>query len=193
MSNITKLVNPKSKNYYKLKEFVMSNKLGWVYNEYSVSDGGDFKGQKFYSHTVIERPFSWTRIEGDEFNFTDEETSQYDLVPNILSPIYRTHILPFLYELMGSNSSTGKCEIRSILRINFNSVHSDFGKGKSHTDHPFPHKNMLVYFTNTGGDTIVGDEHYTPEEDDIIVFDSQLHNSEPPKSGRRVVMVMTFI
>ena len=119
MSNITKLVNPKSKNYYKLKEFVMSNKIRWLYNEYSVPDGGDFQGQKFYSHPVIERPFSWTCIEGDEFNFTDEESFQYDLVPKILSPVYRTHILPFLYELMGSNSSTDKCEIRSILRINF--------------------------------------------------------------------------
>ena len=53
------------------------------------------------------------------------------------------------------------------------------------------------YLTNTGGDTIVFDEdgkkhHFTPVEDDIVVFEG-LHCMVPPKKGRRVVIVVTYL
>ena len=56
---------------------------------------------------------------------------------------------------------------------------------------------MLIYLTNTGGDTIVFDEggkkhHFTPVEDDIVVFEG-LHCMVPPKKGRRVVIVVTYL
>jgi hypothetical protein len=88
--------------------------------------------------------------------------------------------------------------IRCILRCNFNSVHSDEqGLSIPHQDHDsrvIPHKNILVYFTSAGGKTFVGNEFHSPEEDDIICFDSSSsHYMSPPKSKRRVVMVLTYI
>jgi len=86
-----------------------------------------------------------------------------------------------------------------VYRINANAVHPVESNILTvpHNDHEFPHKNMLIYLTNTGGDTIVFDEggkkhHFTPVEDDIVVFEG-LHCMVPPKSGRRVVLVATYL
>ena len=61
-----------------------------------------------------------------------------------------------------------------------------------HTDHDFPHKNMLIYLTDAGGSTFVEGEEFAPEEDDVIIFQGE-HWHELPKQKRRVVLVMTYI
>ena len=62
-----------------------------------------------------------------------------------------------------------------------------------HYDHEFPHKNLLIYFSDTnGGYTMVDDERYDGEENDVIIFDG-LHYNKPPSKGRRIVLITTFI
>ena len=87
-----------------------------------------------------------------------------------------------------------------IYRINANSVFPQPTGGiltQPHIDHQFPHKNMLIYLTDSGGDTICFDNdgkkhHYTPAEDDIVEFQG-LHCMQPPKDKRRVVIVVTYL
>ena len=68
--------------------------------------------------------------------------------------------------------------------------------GYPHTDHEYPHYNLLLYFTDAGGDTFRMErdykyENYTPKEDDCIIFDG-VHFHETPKEKRRVVFVCTY-
>ena len=200
MSKITKLVNPKTDFYYRLKEYVLSDEFVWFYFNESVSldddstDNTKFINIPVYSHSIIGRSMIYDR----DYPKTTINRNGF-LVPVVLNhKILEQYVNPFLYDLLCANYGKDECYVRSILRLNFNATHSDLsGIGITHFDHPpdiLPHKNMLVYFTDAGGDTIVGDEHHTPEEDDIIVFDSEImHCQESPKNKRRVVMVMTFI
>ena len=56
---------------------------------------------------------------------------------------------------------------------------------------------MLFYFTENGGKTVIqeesGDVEYTPVEDTAIVFGGHKHYHWYPDTGKRVVMVVTFI
>ena len=81
-----------------------------------------------------------------------------------------------------------------MVRFSENSTHPEqkYIKTSLHTDHDFPHKNMLIYLTDAGGNTFVEDEKFAPEEDDVIIFEG-LHWHQLPKHKRRVVLVMTYI
>ena len=61
-----------------------------------------------------------------------------------------------------------------------------------HVDHDFPHKNLLIYLTDAGGKTIVGNESHDPKEDDIIMFPGLMHCIETSHTKDRVVLVVTF-
>ena len=88
-------------------------------------------------------------------------------------------------------------EISCLYRANANLLPppSSFLKSKrtmEHVDHNFPHKNLLIYLTNAGGRTIVGNEAHDPKEDDIVMFPGFMHCVETSHTKNRVVLVATF-
>jgi hypothetical protein len=215
MSLIKQLINPKTENYYALKNFVLNGNIQWEWTPNSIGEPEDEEDLEelkyyfeksnipwkdrskcldvpFYSHCVVDRMTTYDlKCPEREFEIGD------DLVPIITSESY-TLVRNFLYDLVMANRGNIDSYIRCILRCNFNSVHSDEqGVSIPHQDHDsrvIPHKNILVYFTSAGGKTFVGNEFHSPEEDDIICFDSSSsHYMSPPKSKRRVVMVLTYI
>lgn len=208
MTIIKTLVNPKTENYYKLKEYVLGNEIEWKWYDHSIPDVyahvdrlseceilpdqlNNYLNSGFYSYGVITRMSTYDK---DNPDLDDDDP----LLPIIASSAYRDFVNPFLCDLIRSNAGKDESYIRCILRCNFNAVHSDQqGFTIPHEDHDstvIPHKNMLVYFTDSGGSTIVGTEQHSPAEDDIIVFNSsKLHYMQMPKSKRRVIMVLTFI
>ena len=54
-------------------------------------------------------------------------------------------------------------------------------------------ENLLIYLTNAGGKTVVGDEYHDPREDDVITFGGDEHYHYTPEKERRIVIVATFI
>ena len=50
---------------------------------------------------------------------------------------------------------------------------------------------MLVYLTNTDGETFVEDEVHLPKEDDIIIFTGN-HFMKRPSKDRRIVLISTI-
>ena len=85
-------------------------------------------------------------------------------------------------------------DIDMIYRMCANCVHPTEKNipGPEHTDHHFPHKNLIVYLTNfKGGATCCGGKTYNGKEDDIITFEGT-HNFYPPVDNRRVVLVATY-
>ena len=178
----TKLETPDTPEYSDFKKLVLSANFGWSYNSMATGyskyvAGNGYSDLAFYSHSFLHGPSPSHGL------YSKVNSEHIDLVEVLLDQIF----------------SLNNLKVETVYRINANAVHPVESNILTvpHNDHEFPHKNMLVYLTNTGGDTIVFDEggkkhHFTPVEDDIVVFEG-LHCMVPPKSGRRVVLVATYL
>ena len=161
------LENPITPNYLQLKDIVLSPSFLW---SYTLSTK-----MPFYSHTFLERP--------ENGKFSNPQSELLGLNLKVLDEIIR-------YNNLGS--SFDRC---FFLRSNANAVHADTGEqfSESHIDHRFPHFNLLVYLTNEGdgGETIVEDEKFHPQANNIILFKGK-HHMKRPCVGRRVVLISTL-
>ncbi|NBW57532.1 hypothetical protein EBR43_07085 [bacterium] len=173
---IKQLINPKTQSYLEFKNFVLSLSFSWYWNsligdQHLNVDGYHNIGH--YGHVFLERP---EQVK----NRIPRQTSEYlNDVSNII------------LEILESNN----IEVNSFLRISANCVHSSdqILNSTPHVDHEFDHKNILLYLTNVGGSTVVKDEIFTPNEDDIILFGGETHYMQTPQKDRRVVLVATFV
>ena len=157
------LSNPCSIGYTHVKDVFLSSNLLWNYYDSEV-------GVPYYGHILLNRP----------------ELNRY-------SSVFSEHLDPVVCavdEILKHNNFTNNY---FYLRSAVNCTISD-GTNKQtakHVDHDFPHKNILLYLTDTGGRTFVEDTYYDPKEDDVIIF-SGSHWNELPQTGRRVVIVNTI-
>lgn len=172
--------NPKSTLYYDLKELTLSDNFPWFYNPKATPEDTDveeYQDLPFYSHTFLSRP-KWNSLGNTYY-------------PQEQSVLMRQYY-PLLEEIIVAND----LEVNALLRFNANCVHPTRDQRLTipHNDHPFPHKNLLIYLTSSGGETMLVDKQlvHEPKEDDIIVFEG-LHCMRPPKLDRRIVLVATFI
>ena len=159
------LENPKTNNYYQLKKFVLSNEFPWRHNESC--------NMPFYSHVFLQRP---------EINGYSEPHSKWT-----------NQNLMVMAEIIDYNSLYKDIPY-FFLRSNANATHPDSGRQYSdrHVDHPnTPHSNLIVYLTDTDGDTIIGDNRHSPKEDDIVLFTGE-HCMQRPSKGRRVILISTI-
>jgi len=207
-----KLINPKTDNYYKLKQYVLGGGISWFYAMYSTPPNeksvnvirqyrngklleyidDEYENAPYFSHVVVQRPQEVNYMNENECTFLGVDDK---FTPTVRSKSYELYVEPFIKDLIISNYKSKLFQFRMPLRISLN-LTFPWGDKPSipHVDHNFPHNNMIIYFTDTGGDTIIGGDNFTPKEDDIIVFNSDwFHCNMAPKSGRRVVMVTTFI
>ena len=163
---ITQLKNPQSNMYCDFKRAVKGGDFNWNY----ISPSYEGATPGMLSHTFIKRPgdIKYPVCEGVGVNFA------HDVVTEILE----------------SNDIILNC----IYRININMVFPQAGKQQTpvHTDHPFPHHNMIVYFSN-GGKTIIENDEHDPKEDDVIIFPGVPHCHELPKDDMRIVLVATYL
>ena len=164
---ITKLENPLSDSYYALKELVKSDTFPWYKNK------ADATTPDFFSHKLLSRPG------GGEPHLFPTAASEY---------------LRGFAELLYSVWDNNDIKVNCIYRMNINLVLPSNTDTHSppHVDHKFPHKNLIMYLTDAGGDTVVNDEVYSPNEDDVITF-TGLHYHHFPKKDARIVFVATYI
>ena len=158
------LENPLTSNYLELKAFVLSSEFPWLYS-YSTK-------MPFYSHVFLDRP--------ENAKFSNPQSEFLGLNLKVLDEIIQHNNLFDRY---------------FFLRSNANCVHADSGEqfSEPHIDHRFPHFNLLVYLTNEGdgGETIVEDEKFHPQANNIILFKGK-HHMKRPCVGRRVVLISTI-
>lgn len=159
----TKLLNPKTDTYRALKDIVLSDSFQWFYTENKDKFG-------FYSHVFLERP-------------------GIKLYPRVMSE-HSDLFECVLREIFEVNNIKAQC----IYRMNANAVHSQRNilTNVFHHDHEFDHKNILLYLTSAGGDTLTPASAYRPMEDDVVTF-SGLHCHQTPVEGRRIVLVATYL
>lgn len=188
MCNIKKLFNPRTDSYFKFKQKVLSSKFPWFFSERSdredvcILRGSKYEHTSFYSHSLLSRPQCLDMSFGKKYS---QITSEY---------------FEFAHSVMMEILVYNEIKVNSFLRMNLNSVHPKKNAKTTppHLDHEtILHKNVIIYFTNSGGETIHIDENkkqevFSPEEDDVIVF-SGLHCHNIPLKNRRIVMVGTYI
>jgi len=179
---IEQLINPKTNNFHQLKELVLSFNFAWHWNSVSVFDPiddpiGDSKYENFgyYSHCFLGSPGGYPGKPLHSIPSSSFLSLAHDVTLEIL---HHNNVQP-----------------QVIYRLHANCVHPTKTNkpGFPHTDHSFPHKNLIVYLTDTyGGDTIVEEKTFSGKEDEVILFSGE-HYHYPPVEERRIVLVSTFL
>ena len=175
------LKNPKTEDYNKLKELILGGDFPWFRLESTIVSP-DFKCDEghedfpFLSHRALTRP------DGQPPCLYSQVTSQY---------------VDYMQQVFLEIAKSNDINPQVIYRINVNATYPTKNNLPSplHIDHYFPHKNMIIYLTDThGGCTIVDGKEYNSKEDDVIIFNGDLmHCAKPPSKDIRVVMVVTFL
>ena len=171
------LHNPKSEEYLRFKEFILSDDMRWGYNSYTTnSEKEGHTNVGVYVHGMLIAP---------------ENTPHK--VPSVSDKAMFDTASKLCYDTLLENG----IEVKTFLRLCVNCVHpySEVVKTVPHRDHQGikEHNNLLIYLTNAGGKTVVGDEYHDPQEDDIITFGGDEHYHYTPEKERRIVIVGTFI
>ena len=163
---ITNLENPLSDSYYALKELVQTDNFPWFRLK------GNQHSPDYFSHKLFTRPVG----------------VEEHLFPTIASE-YLKSFADLLYSVFDLNAIEVKCIYRMSVNLVMPSTDSH---SPLHVDHSFPHRNIIMYLTDAGGDTVVNDEVYSPKEDDIIMFEGKHYHHFPMKDAR-IVFVATYL
>jgi hypothetical protein len=103
-------------------------------------------------------------------------------------------------DILNTFCSKNNIEYKNIHRCAINiTINSGLEKCPIHTDHIFPHKQLLIYLNESDGDTVIlkSDEVEVvsvckPEIYKGIVFDRLPHYHYFPTKGIRAVAIITF-
>ena len=174
---ITQLKNPLTNTYNEFKSAVTSTGFPWGYYPTRVLREGLWYSTKdanpeMFSHTFLKRP--------------DEKVK----FPLLQSQDYIGLVHTVVNEILEYNDIILIC----FYSFNLNMIFPQAGTQRTplHVDHPFPHDNMIIYFSNEGKTLTENDEH-DPEEDDVIIFPGVPHCHELPKTEKRLVLVATYL
>jgi hypothetical protein len=96
----------------------------------------------------------------------------------------------------------GEVKVIGVQRIQFNMLipqpytekQLELGIHRDWQNEAEGFKSAIYYLNNSDGDTVVGDEHFTPRENTAILFDSYTnHRATPPtNTKRRIVLNIVF-
>ena len=175
MKHIKVLKNPKTEKYTLLKNSVCSRTFPWFWDDTTTAQHHEkYDNFGFYFHGIHIRPSPGSYYCKENSNLT-----------SIASEV--------IEEILTFNN----INLNIIYRISVNCVHSTERNDYSvpHKDHDhLDHKNLLIYYTDcNGGDTKVKEDTYLGKEDDVITWDSQIHQYRPPSKNRRIVLVATYL
>ena len=176
------LKNPRTKEYKELKKFILSNEFAWYWQN-TATDGttpferlyptlkGEHENFGLLFHQFIARANERTR-------YPHLSSSHFDAVQQVVLQILD-------YNNIG-------CDV--IYRMAAQMVFPTATRKGSvpHCDHDYPHENVLMYLSDTDGETVCGEEEHHPKEDDVIIFRGE-HYHRPPSAGRRIIIIATFL
>ena len=171
---ITTLKNYRTDAYLQLKETIMAPHFPWNFYGTTTDNEDDLS---LMSHPFLARP-------GQENPYT-KTLSQH-----------MPHAAFVCQQILGMNG----IEIHMFYRIAVNLVFDTEGVSVRHTDHPYPHENLIVYLNEFDkGRTLVydgDDNEYSvdPEEDKAVIFNGSCeHCHEASSNGRRIALIATFL
>ena len=175
---IKKLTNPLTENYKQFKNQVNHEEFPWHWIERSVQRSPKTDGHLnhgYYTSIFLRRP------EAGKLLFPTESAP----------PEYVISIQSVMEEILLANNI--KPAVFYRMSVNCEHPHESNLPNMPHTDHQFPHENLLIYLNDSkGGYTMVENEKYYGKEDDVILFNG-FHCNAHPKTGRRLVSIATFL
>lgn len=182
---IRQLDNPLTDSYQELKQMCLGKDIPWFWHkehienltesEYDPTERSNFG---FYAFAILQRKEHRSKVPPAE------------LGGGKLIEIYLRKAIRVFSEIVRNND----IQYSTIHRISVNATHSvpPPTLGISHVDHPFPHKNMIIYLTDVyGGATVCEGEKFYGKEDEVIVLEGE-HCLIAPETGRRIIIVYTF-
>tara|TARA_R100001086_G_scaffold211320_1_gene127248 strand:+ start:10426 stop:10989 length:564 start_codon:yes stop_codon:yes gene_type:complete len=164
-----------------VKQVILENDFPWFWNDSSLI--GD--GVTYFSHQIILRPEQ--RKEDPENVFNNKafyHSGLGEAVCKLATRFIKKHKLPFKEFLRAS--------------LNLTIPLREHPQCTAHTDHDFPHHQIIFYLNTTDGDTVLlkNDKEYrrfSPEAFKAVSFGGQYkHYVIHPTQGRRVILVITF-
>ena len=163
--------------YQKLKEEIFSNRLP-LYRETkqgpAYENNDQFAHATWFKHNLIDRPY----------------TPGPNCVPfPTMTSQYAGAAINVFEHICALNNIGSHIILRACINV---LVPGGTLPTHPHIDHPYEHKNVLVYLNDVDGDTVVGDERSTPREDKVILFEGE-HYAELPSSELRTIIVFTFL
>ena len=107
---------------------------------------------------------------------------------------------PLFVSILDNFCKNNNLEYSKIHRcaINITINNGNIPKCPTHTDHIFPHNQLLIYLNNSEGDTVILDKNNIvlkisePELYKGIAFESTPHYHYFPIKGIRIVAIITF-
>lgn len=180
------LSNEKLQEYTTVKNLIDSSAFAWFWSDRSVKpDIANTLEVPYLSHCVLAAPGlhpdkNMTRC----FAYPKENSPYVDLFHKMFLNLFYINNI----------------QINSLLRINVNLTFkiNEYTHTYPHEDHPFPHKNLLIYLNNADGDTVICDksnniiDRSSPKEDKIVAFEGRHYHYLPTKNTRKVI-VCTYI
>jgi len=182
---IKQLDNPKTEEYLKLKDIILSSEFTWTYkgstNPALNVDDEVFTANPIYQHSIV---------------------AGVDVNPSFLVPRVESRLSDHVFVVIRQILDFNKIEYNQIHRCVINQIHYWDGKpSPPHKDHyNFYHRNCIIYLNefDDGQIDVYSDDgqekqFHKPYEDDIVTFDG-LHHSvhQPAPMQRRVVIVFTY-
>ena len=167
---IKELNNPLGGDYIELKSFILSCNFPWFrFTNTTHNDSDD--SIEMFSHTFLERP---------EVNkgYSKANSPYIDRCIDVVKQILINNNIKF----------------DLFFRLSCNLVYptKQVKRTTEHVDHKFFHKNILIYLSDSDGDTVVENQIYTPKEDGAIIFSGKHYHYTPLKNSR-IVLVGTFL
>ena len=168
------LENPTTNLYHRFRNLVLSGDFAWYYGISTDTSEVNTPGHihiEFYGHEFVSRPEAL-------------------LYSEPVSPFINESI-QVLREIIDYNKLF---ESYIFTRAAANCTFPNEGAQLSHphVDHNFPHFNLIVYLTDTGGETFVEDEIHNPKIHDVILFRGK-HYMKRPTRDRRIILVATIL
>ena len=184
------LKNPLTPNYLKLKEIILSDNFHWeniISTMNVVSNTEGHIHMPVDIHTFISRP----ETTKEDSSVTGSLSKKIGDAESKSKSEYVDLCVTVMNEILDYSNLFGAYIFH---RAAANRTYADEGiqLSEPHIDHNFPHNNLLVYLTNSGGETFVEGEKFNPKEDDVIVFEGR-HYMKRPIKDKRIVLVATFM
>ena len=135
-----------------------------------IVDNDQQTNSTWFSHILIERPTSFMPI-----------------------PLIKSEYADAAIEIFKHICLLNDIHSYLILRANINVlIPGQIRPTHPHVDHPFKHKNIIVYLEDADGDTVVGEQRSSPRKDKVILFEGE-HYAEHPTTQPRTVIVFTYL
>ena len=177
MNDIIQLKNPKTELYHHCKKVVVDMNFPWFYTKRTLLpeatphyDRSNHTENSHLTHSLLVRP-----NDGHRYPIQCSE--------------HLENCEKMLMEIFDYNNIRVGCFFRMCLNLVFPS--GGIQLTIPHEDHFYPHKNVLVYLTNSGGSTFVEGQEHDPIEDDVITFEGE-HYHKLPERDPRIVLVATY-